>query len=125
MAIGFSDFKGRAGTGKVKILGLKALNKSLTNLEKKSGSETTRQIHFAAIDWAKRANRDVPVDTGKLLRSIKPTLYRGGADIDVEADYAGFVEFGTKYMRDQPYFFKHEERVMSRLIRNIKKLLTL
>jgi HK97 gp10 family phage protein len=47
-----------------------------------------------------------PVDTGTLVKSIQFRMGKGGfeATVKAEAEYAGFVEFGTTKMRAQPYF---------------------
>jgi len=125
MAVSFKSFKGRANTSSVKIEGLAALNKSFDKLALKSDSFLNNQIHIALSSIAERANRDVPVDTGRLLKSIKVTRTRQGGDVEAREGYAGFVEGGTKFMRAQPYFFKHVEPALKMLSINMKNWITL
>jgi HK97 gp10 family phage protein len=59
-----------------------------------------------ANDIATTARRLVPVDTGYLKASIevlKKVSGSSGYFVNVYADYAVFVEFGTRYQRAQPY----------------------
>ena len=125
MAVSFNSFKGRSNTNSVKIQGLAELNKSFDKLSKKSETELSHQIHIAANAIAKRANRDVPVDTGKLLRSIKVTRSKLDATVDARESYAGYVESGTRYMKKQPYFFKHVDPAIKMLLINVKRFITL
>lgn len=59
--------------------------------------------------WTKFSQADAPVDTGQLRARIN-TTYIGGDGTRAEATnhadvpYAGFVEFGTRYMDPQPYW---------------------
>lgn len=123
--IGFTPFKGRGRSVSIKIEGLKALHASFDRLAKKSDSLMTREIHLAAQRIAERANRDVPVDTGALLKSIKVEKNSKGATVSVNEKYAGYVEKGTRNMKAQPYFFKHIDPSVQKMIRNLKRLMTL
>ncbi len=121
----FKNFKRRPGTGGVKIIGLKEIQRSFDKLALKSDDFLLRQIHIAATAIAKRANRDVPVDTGELLGSIKVFKDRSGARVDVRAGYASYVERGTKNMRAQPYIFPNIDQPIKVLIANVKRFITL
>lgn len=60
------------------------------------------------IDWGakrveKRALQKVPVDTGKLKRSISIKNIEGGKSIGPDTDYDIYVEMGTSRMGAQPY----------------------
>lgn len=48
-----------------------------------------------------------PVDTGRLRNSISTRFTESGlgAEISPHTDYAVFVEFGTRFMRPQPYMY--------------------
>lgn len=59
----------------------------------------------AAHDIEARAKNAAPVDTGFLKSSIRadqegPFTWR----VDVQAEYGGYVEFGTSRMAARPYF---------------------
>ena len=127
MAIGFNPGAGRGRSNKVtaRIQGLTELTNSFDRLKSKSDSFMTRQIHLAASGIAKDANRDVPVDTGKLLRSINVNKSNKMATVHVDAKYAGYVEKGTVKMRAQPYIIKHIEPRVNKMMSNIKRFITL
>ncbi len=117
--------RGRANKVQVRIEGLKELQSSLKKMSSKSDSVMTRQIHLAADRIARRAIRDVPVDTGKLLGSVNVKKGNRYAEARADANYAMYVEKGTRYMKAQPYFFKHVEESIRVLMKNIKRLTTL
>lgn len=61
-------------------------------------------LNELAEEIAADARRFAPVDTGQLRDSIRPEPARGGrVQITADADYAGYVELGTRYMDAQPY----------------------
>ena len=121
----FAPFKGRGQSVQIKIEGLDALNKSFNRLSSKSDTFMTRQIHLAASRIAKRANRDVPIDTGHLNRSINVKKRNKQAEVNVDAKYAGFVEKGTRFMKAQPYILKHVQPSLDIMMRNIKRFIKL
>lgn len=67
----------------------------------------------AAIE--RDAQRFAPVDTGELQGSIEAEPPAGGrVRIVARADYAGYVELGTRHMSAQPYLSPalYRERVI-------------
>lgn len=58
---------------------------------------------------AEEARKRCPVDTGRLRRGIETDINTGEGASEVvgelfdDVDYAPFVEFGTRYMRAQPF----------------------
>jgi HK97 gp10 family phage protein len=65
--------------------------------------------------WVKESQRTVPVDTGQLrartaLQSVTSAGVRAEATIIAETGYAGYVEYGTRYQRPQPYFRQGRDR---------------
>lgn len=52
-----------------------------------------------------QAQRNAPVDTGTLMRSIGLSIEDDGltAKSEATAHYAGYVELGTRFMAAQPY----------------------
>lgn len=122
MAITFTPFKGRQRSVSIRVQGLEKLQRELKATENSIDSDVTKEIHRAALRIARNANRDVPVDTGRLLKSIDVEKWTRAAAIHVKAPYAGFVEKGTRFMRAQPYFFKHIDPAIKILMQNLKKL---
>lgn len=126
-AIGkFSAGRGRNRFGQaanIRVIGLSKVTADFEKMRKNSDSIMTKEIHRAAVRIAKRANREVPVDTGRLLRSIDVEKWTRAAAIHVKAPYALYVEKGTRYMKAQPYFFKHIDPEIKKLMANIKRLI--
>lgn len=85
--IGASEFK--------KALRENATLDDVKSIVKMNGSELTYETQWKA-----------PLDTGTLERSITQEIKDGGLTSITEphTDYAGHVEWGTRYMAAQPYF---------------------
>lgn len=87
----------------IQINGLKALQKKLR--KNVAMMEVKAVVKSNTADMDRKAQRKVPVDTGFLKRSITLTLASGGLTGIVEpyAEYAAYVEYGTRFMSAQPY----------------------
>lgn len=68
-----------------------------------------------AIDAVQYAQERAPVDTGNLRRSIHFKPVAKGIEVIAEAPYAGFVEFGTRFQRAQPFFEPAISKALKRL----------
>ena len=84
-----------------------------------AGLERTKARIHAALDTAaaeqvvkayaaklqQEAMRKAPVDTGNLKRSIMLNIAEDGmeATVTATAEYAAYVEYGTRFMNAQPY----------------------
>lgn len=64
-------------------------------------------VTMNGAEMQEKAQRNAPVDTGHLKRSIglASDISDGGlsARVKANAHYAGYVEWGTRYMYAQPY----------------------
>lgn len=88
--------------------------------------DVVKAVKINGSEMVRRAKRLVPVDTGNLRRSIILVFRDGGftAHMKAYADYASYVEYGTRYMiarsfirasyYEQTYKFKRD---MKRLMR--------
>jgi len=80
-----------------------ALNELLETPQGPTGVAILR----AAIQVERNAKRLCPVDTGRLRSSISHDLGRDGrglvGSVGTNVEYAPHVEFGTRYMRAQPF----------------------
>ena len=125
MAITFAAGRGRGRSNKIeaRIVGLDKLQTKFNRMKSTADSVMTRQIHLAAERIAERANREVPVDKGRLIRSIDVAKRNKFATVKVEAPYARYVEEGTKYMKAQPYIYKHIKPSIDKMSANLKRLL--
>lgn len=72
-------------------------------LTSKMVSAAADQSKDTAQDIVDDAKRRVPVDTGELRDSIGKRREGIGWLVEATAEYAGFVEYGTRHMAAQPY----------------------
>ena len=70
------------------------------------------------------ANLICPKDTGALAASITLELTDGGftAEVEPHKEYAGYVEWGTRYMSAQPYMRPAFIQESARFKEDLKKL---
>ena len=70
------------------------------------------------------AQRKAPVDTGNLKRNIGLEIRDGGLTAEVEptAEYAAYVEYGTRYMNAQPYMRPSYTAQKEKFKSDLKKL---
>lgn len=88
---------------KVKIVGIEKLQKKLIRNMDTSAVKTVVQKNGSEMQT--KAQQKAPVDTGNLKRSIGLAMRDGGLTAEVEptAEYAPYVELGTRFMNAQPY----------------------
>lgn len=89
--------------GQTKIDGLEALQKKLAKCQDLTPIKKVVQLNGAELQG--KAQDNAPVDTGNLKRSIDLNIIVGGmaARCDARAEYAAYVEYGTRFMDAQPY----------------------
>jgi len=95
--------------------GVEEFEKALEKLD----SAMQRQIHEQLAKWAANvkdaAKQLAPVRTGYLRSSLYAEIQGWTAKIGAEASYAGFVEFGTRYMQARPYIYPALQRHLPQL----------
>lgn len=95
--------------------GVEEFKKALEKLD----SAMQRQIHEQLAKWAANvkdaAKQLAPVRTGYLRSSLYAEIQGWTAKIGAEASYAGFVEFGTRYMQARPYIYPALQRHLPQL----------
>ena len=79
-------------------------------------SAVSMVLRKAALETEGIAKTLVPVDTGALKNSIATNTSADtgsgyGADVYTAQHYAAFVEYGTRYMGEQPYLTPAFDRV--------------
>lgn len=87
----------------VKFTGVNELRAAL---KKKSGMDAVMHIvKQNGAEMQSRAQRNAPVDTGNLKRSIGLDIMDAGLTAKVEptAEYAPYLEYGTRFMEAQPF----------------------
>ncbi len=98
----------------VKLTGVKELQGKL----KKNATldDVKRIVKYNGAQLQTNAQRKAPVDTGNLKRSIGISMKDKGMTAEVEptAEYAPYVEYGTRFMNAQsfvgPAFYDQEEK---------------
>lgn len=112
---------------RVRVLGEQSLARKLAAIGPALDAAMKREVKVAAVNIQNGARRRVPVKTGRLRNSITHEIAEDGlnAAIGSNAQYAPYVEFGTRRMRARPYLFPafEEERpqYMARLRRALQK----
>ena len=107
---------------KVKIVGIEKLQKKLIRNMDTSAVRTVVQKNGA--DMQTKAQQNAPVDTGNLKRSIGLAMRDSGLTAEVEptAEYAPYVEFGTRFMNAQPYLRPAFEEQKEKFKKDMDKL---
>lgn len=80
------------------------------------GDAVGRAVRKAAFDIEARAKKYSPVRTSKLKNSnyTDPDVGPYEAYVGNSAEYADYVNFGTRYMEARPFFSNATEEVRSR-----------
>ncbi len=107
----------------IKMAGLARMIKGITDIYQKSDSEIGRVVKANTAELQQKEMRTVPVDTGFLKRSIMLTMKDKGLTGVVEptANYASYVEYGTRFMAAQPYVRPNYEAQSKQFIQDMQK----
>ena len=83
---------------------LRKVNKLFNNLQSISEKEANLIIDKNGLKIAREIKQPpIPVDTGNLRNNV---VYNAkDKAIESKAPYSGFLEFGTRFQKAQPYFF--------------------
>ena len=107
---------------KIKLEGMEKLQVKLKKNVQMNDVKRIVKSNGAALQES--AQRKVPVDTGNLKRSIGLEIRESGLTADVEptAEYAAYVEYGTRYMNAQPYMRPSYTAQKEKFKSDLKKL---
>lgn len=88
---------------------LRTVQARFEQLARDADSSAFELVEALADVWISESQRTVPVDTGQLrarttLVSVRSSGVRGEADLQADTPYAGFVEYGTRYVAPRPFF---------------------
>ena len=102
------------------------VGKFIAHMEKLQTASDTKVGHSVKKHGAglqQKEMRAVPVDTGFLKRSILLTMSDGGLTATVEptANYAAYVEYGTRFQRAQPYIRPSYEKQVDEFTDEMKE----
>lgn len=104
---------------------LKALNRKVGQLEALNKKGLSGAIKKAAATASNTAKRKAPVDTGNLRSQIGFERSPDGKGVVIfsNAPYSGYVEFGTRFQREQPYFMPAVRVAVKDLIIDLDRLI--
>ena len=104
------------------ITGTKVLNKKLRDNAMLTDVKTTVMMNTAEL--AREAQYEAPVDTSTLERSINMHIEDGGMTgiVEPNTDYAGYVEFGTRFAVAQPYLGPAFKKQSKKFKKDMKRL---
>lgn len=106
----------------IKVVGVEKLQAKLKKNVRLD--DVKRVVRHNGAEMQEKAQRNAPVDTGHLKRSIGLEIRDGGMSAEVEptADYAPYVELGTRFMEAQPYLKPAFDDQKEKFKRDMKKL---
>lgn len=106
----------------IKFEGLAELDKALT--KRLNMDAVKRVVKQNGAELQEKSQQKAPVDTGHLKDSIGIELEDGGMTAVVEptAEYAAYVELGTRKMEAQPYLKPAWEEQKEQFKKDLDKL---
>lgn len=106
----------------VKIIGIEKIQKKLR--QNVQMADVKKVVRHKGAEMQAKAQQNAPVDTGTLKRSIGIEITDGGMTAEVEptADYAPYVELGTRFMEAQPYLGPAFNEQKEKFKKDMKKL---
>lgn len=109
----------------VKLSGISEMKRALEK-QAKVEQMVSSVVKLNGAELQERAQRNAPVDTGNLRRSISLSVKDGGmtAEVTATADYSAYVEYGTRYMEAQPYMqpaFNVQKEIFLNDLRRVMK----
>ena len=89
---------------------IRKFNRTMFMLKNFASNEFTKSVQNTASNIVFLAKSRSPVDTGALRQSITTDTSKVAGQIievaiEANMDYSGYVEFGTRFQKPQPYFF--------------------
>ena len=87
--------------------------------------DVKRVVAHNGAQLQEKAQRNAPVDTGTLKRSIVLSTEDHGLTAEVEpiAEYAPYVEYGTRFMNAQPFVGPAFQEQKVKFKKDLKKLM--
>lgn len=106
----------------VKFTGINEMKRAI---RKKTGLDDVKRIvKQNGSEMQRKAQRNAPVDTGHLKRSIGLSIEDAGltARSEAAAEYAPYLECGTRFMEAQPYMKPAFDSQKEQFKRDLDKL---
>ena len=104
---------------------LKELRRKVRDLRAIDEKGLSGALKAAGAEASNSAKRSAPVDTGNLRSQIGFERSPDGKSVEVfaNAPYSGYVEFGTRYQRAQPYFRPAIIKALAKLNADLTRLI--
>lgn len=105
---------------------LKGVNELQEKLKKNMDLTAVKKaVKLNGSEMNKQAKVNAPVDTGTLKRSIGLKIKNKGlsAEVEATAEYAAYVEWGTRYQAPQLYISDAFEKQKPKFKNDLKKLM--
>ena len=109
----------------ISVKGLDGLTAALASDTKKTKLQAV--VKRNAANLQRKAVRKVPVDTGNLKRSINPPSFSSDylyAIVRPTAEYAPYVEYGTRFMAAQPFLGPAYNEIRQQFLDDVRKVVT-
>ncbi|MCT4436103.1 hypothetical protein [Lactococcus phage CAP] len=108
----------------MKITGADALKKKLR--QNATLSDVKHIVKSNTVNMNSKMQNLAPVDTGNMKRSITSEFTDGGftGTTQPHTDYAGYVEYGTRFQEEQPFVrpaFEEQKKVFINDLNRIMK----
>lgn len=108
----------------MKITGIDALQKKLR--KNATLDDVKHVVKSNTVSMNKNMQNLAPVDTGNMKRSITSDFTDGGLSgtTGPHTDYAGYVEYGTRFQEEQPFVrpaFEEQKKVFINDLNRIMK----
>jgi HK97 gp10 family phage protein len=102
---------------------LRKIDRLFSKLEKVSERDADIIIDRNGLSIVREIKRPpIPVDTGNLRNNV---VYNAREKaIESKAPYSGFLEFGTKFQKAQPYFYSKINTGLKRLVLDLNNAIT-
>lgn len=108
-------------------MSFRGIDQLVKHLNKAASLKDVQQVVKSnGVNLTSKMQELAPVDTGYLKRSIKMTLTDGGfsAEVGPYANYASYLEYGTRKMAKQPFIkpsFNIQKEVFKRDLERLMK----
>ena len=104
---------------------VKGAEEVVKKLKEKGDLSKIRQIvALNGAELQQKAQKNAPVDTGQLRRSIQLDIRDAGmtAVVSANTDYAAYQEYGTRYMTAHPFLRPALNEQGKQFINDLKRL---
>lgn len=115
---------------KCKVYGVPAMVQDLKYMREQIADGLQAAVHAGAAEFEAEAKSLVPVLTGKLRDSIHIEIVQSDSNTalavvgpDDSVEYAAYVEYGTRHMKEEPYMRPAYENAKDRAAAALQEVL--